>query len=146
MLRADAGEARARVTNATYVEDAAIEVAGIRLYGSPWQPWFLDWAFNLPRGAALRDKWANIPSDTDLLVTHGPPHGILDRTLRDADVGCEELRKALPRVRPALHVFGHIHEGYGMRDVDGTRFVNASICDVRMVPLNAPVVLEWPLR
>ena len=138
-------EARAMLTNATYLEDEKIEVAGIRFYGSPWQPWFMDWAFNLPRGEALAEKWAAIPADTDVLITHGPPMGILDETMRGAHVGCEALADAVRRVAPKLHVFGHIHEGFGTHDSDLTRFVNASVCDVRMVVENSPVVLGWPL-
>ena len=65
-------EARATLTAATYLEDEAVTVEGIRFYGSPWQPWFFDWAFNLPRGEALKEKWALIPPKTDVLITHAP--------------------------------------------------------------------------
>jgi Icc-related predicted phosphoesterase len=77
-----------------------------------------------------------------VLVTHGPPHGILDRTDDGEHVGCEELTAAVARVRPKLHVFGHIHEGYGQRVLDGVRYVNASICDVRYRPEQGAVVVE----
>ena len=81
-------------------------------------------------------------ADTDLLVTHGPPKGILDLTPRGEPVGCEELREAVRRVKPRLHVFGHIHHAYGRHVVDGTRFVNASICDEFYEPSNRPVVVD----
>ena len=118
-------------------------VDGLEVWGSPWQPWFHDWAFNLERGAALAEKWAMIPDSTDLLITHGPPHGILDACFDGRRVGCEELTRAVERVRPKLHVFGHIHEAYGVVDDGTTLFVNASNCNLRYRPANAPIVVDW---
>lgn len=138
--------ARATLTHATYLEHATAEVCGLRVFGSPWQPWFHDWAFNLRRGAPLRERWAAVPEGLDLLITHTPPHGVLDHVARAGPVGCEELRQALPRLRPRFHVFGHIHEGYGRAEVDGVHCVNASICDLSYHPANAPVVLEIAVR
>jgi Icc-related predicted phosphoesterase len=134
--------ARQLVTNAIYLEDRSLELAGVRFYGSPWQPWFFDWAFNLHRGAPIRAKWDLIPEGTDVLITHGPPMGHGDTTVRGDRVGCEELAAAVARVRPRLHVFGHIHEGYGQWSRDGTTFVNASTCDEVYVPCNPPVVFD----
>ncbi|HNC99840.1 MAG TPA: metallophosphoesterase, partial [Myxococcota bacterium] len=112
------------------------------IWGSPWQPRFFDWAFNLDRGEPLRRVWQKIPDGIDILVTHGPPKGILDRVQRGGEVGCEELREALRRVRPRLHVFGHIHEAYGQLHLDGTHFVNAASCNLDYRPVNPPVVVE----
>jgi len=131
------------LTNATYAQDELLEVCGLRIYVSPWQPRFFDWAFNLNRGAEIRRKWDVIPSGLDVLVTHGPPFGILDVSgLSGEHVGCEELRAAVERVGPRVHIFGHIHHGYGVMDYNGTRFVNASTCNERYQPLNPPVVTE----
>jgi predicted phosphodiesterase len=127
-----------------YLCDAEATIDGVRVWGSPWQPWFYDWAFNLQRGAPLRAKWDLIPAGIDVLVTHGPPHGILDRTVVGEDVGCEELLAAVARVRPRLHVFGHIHEAYGTRRVGETLFVNASNCTLDYDPDNAPIVVDLP--
>lgn len=128
---------------ATYLRDSETTAAGLRFWGSPWQPWFHDWAFNLPRGAALADKWALVPAGIDVLVTHGPPFGILDRVARGGmSVGCEALLEALPRIAPRLHVFGHIHEAYGAVGRAGTLYVNASTCDLRYEPVNPPVVVD----
>jgi predicted phosphohydrolase len=121
-----AERARQRLTNAIYLEDAAATVAGLKFYGSPWQPWFLDWAFNLQRGPELAAKWALIPDDTDVLVTHGPPEGILDLTKRWVRVGDADLLARVRQVRPKLHVFGHIHEAAGVDESVGTLFVNAA--------------------
>lgn len=118
--------ARALLRHAVYLEDSAVELCGLRIYGSPWQPWFLDWAFNLHRGARIAARWAVIPDDTDLLLTHGPPHGIGDRTCAGLNVGCEDLLDRVREVRPRLHVFGHIHEAAGRWEREGTIFVNAS--------------------
>lgn len=134
--------ARAALSNATYLEDSEAVIDGARFYGSPWQPWFYDWAFNLPRGAPLREKWDLIPQGIDVLITHTPPHGVLDVTRGGESVGCEDLREAVRRVRPRLHVFGHIHEAHGARDLDGTRFVNASSCNHKYAPTYEPVVVE----
>lgn len=128
-----------------YLCDAEADAGGLRVWGSPWQPWFYDWAFNLPRGEALRAKWELIPSGIDVLVTHGPPMGVLDRTVVGEDVGCEELRDAIAIVKPRLHVFGHIHEAYGARRVGETLCVNASNCTLAYQPDNPPIVVELPL-
>lgn len=126
----------------TYLQDSGAELGGLKVWGSPWQPWFYDWAFNLARGEAIAAKWALIPEGTDLLVTHGPPWGILDETPRGQKVGCEELLNVVARVRPRLHVFGHIHHGYGKVVQDGTTFVNACSCDEGYRAVNPPIVVE----
>lgn len=136
-------ELGAELPRATYLFDDQTEVEGLRIHGSPWQPWFLDWAFNLPRGKALEAVWAKIPQGIDILVTHGPPHGVLDTVDRTGEAaGCEALRDAIARVAPRVHVFGHIHEGYGTAVVGGTLYVNASSCTVGYVPSNPPVVFD----
>lgn len=130
---------------ATYLLDREATVGGLRIYGSPWQPEFLSWAFNLPRGEALREVWSQIPTGIDVLVTHGPPWGILDRTVSGDLVGCEELLAAVARVRPRLHLFGHIHEGAGSHRHERTLFVNASVCTVAYTPTNPILVVDVPL-
>lgn len=96
-----------------YLEDAALTLHGLNFYGSPWQPEYNAWAFNLPRGQALRDKWQLIPKGTDVLITHGPPAGLGDRSSVAGRWGCEELRDAVAVLQPALHLFGHIHPDGG---------------------------------
>ncbi len=119
----------------------------IKFYGSPWQPWFYDWAFNLPRlGDELEQKWKMIPDDTDVLITHGPPNEVLDLVNNfrqpNRNVGCELLRFHVERIKPALNVFGHIHEGYGTKNIDDTLFVNASICNAGYNPINKPIIVD----
>jgi hypothetical protein len=107
----------------SYLEDSECKLANptdgaettLSVYGAPWQPEFYDWAYNLPRGGSeLKEKWGMIPDNTDVLITHGPPHGLLDAAMDGFLCGCEELLEAVTtRVKPRLHIFGHIHEGYG---------------------------------
>ncbi|XP_059582625.1 metallophosphoesterase domain-containing protein 1 isoform X7 [Alligator mississippiensis] len=101
------------LTNCIYLQDSEVTVRGFRIYGSPWQPWFYGWGFNLPRGQALLEKWNLIPDGIDILITHGPPLGFLDWVPKKMQrVGCVELLNTVQRrIQPRLHVFGHIHEG-----------------------------------
>ena len=127
----------------TYLQDAGVEIDGLRFYGSPWQPEFCQWAFNLPRrGQALREVWARIPEGTEVLITHGPPHGTLDQVRGGLHLGCEDLAARVAAVRPRLHVFGHIHDGFGVRRSGKTVFVNASTCDEAYRPINPPVIVD----
>jgi len=124
-----------------YLEDDCVDIYGIKFWGSPWQPSFGGWAFNVQRRHKLAEVWAKIPSDTDVLVTHSPQHGILDAVNGD-HVGCKDLANTLQRVRPKLHVFGHIHQGYGMTKRNGTIFVNASLRDEEYKLVNQPIVVD----
>jgi Icc-related predicted phosphoesterase len=135
-------ESRGLLTNAAYLQDEETTVHGIRIYGSPWQPPFMNTAFNLPRGEPLREKWALIPEGIDILVTHTPPYGIGDRTFKGDLVGCRDLLEAVRRVKPKLHVFGHVHEGYGQFPDGDTFFINASVTDSSMQIANQPIVYE----
>ena len=96
--------------------DCGCEYEGVKFYGSPWTPMFCNWYFMLPRGPAIKAKWDQIPLDTDILITHGPPFGLLDLSHNEDRCGCEELRYAIERIQPKVHIFGHIHE-------DGGKFV-----------------------
>lgn len=132
----------------TYLEDSRAEACGLKFWGSPWQPEFGNWAFNLPRyEGGLAEKWSNIPDDTDFLITHGPPFGTLDMTKsysgmpRD-NVGCQDLRDRLKVLRPKYHVFGHIHPSYGTERKDGTLYINASVCNEAYDPVNAPIQIN----
>ena len=129
----------------TYLQDELATVNGLKIYGSPWQPEFMGWAFNLPRGWPMKKKWELIPAGIDILVTHGPPLGFLDFSpFGTENAGCADLRNELLRVKPKLHVFGHIHHGYGQTEWNGIKLVNASICDEAYRPSNKPIVLELP--
>ena len=140
---------RALLDNCTYLEDRSVVIQGIKIFGSPMTPPNpgRPGAFNVARGFADQQHWAKVPADVDLLVTHGPPHGILDTTFTGMHVGSEALLKeVVSRIRPRLHVFGHIHEAYGATRVGGTVFVNGASNTLFAKPLHSPVVLDIPLK
>lgn len=133
----------------SYLQDSSPVIRGLKIYGSPWQPRFFDWAFNLMRGAEIAEKWKLIPNDIDILITHGPPNGILDAVPRSWGIdntGCEELRKRIEEIaahgRLKLHVFGHIHCGYGTDEKFGVKFVNASNCDEAYQPVQPSIIVD----
>jgi len=118
-----------------YLQDQMVEIGGLKIYGAPWTPMFMDWAFNLDRGHRLREKWNLIPRGIDVLVTHGPPYGILDLNYHGEHVGCKDLRDVIERVRPRLHVFGHIHGAHGVMAYGGATYVNASVVNEAYKPV-----------
>ena len=130
-----------------YLQDEWIEVDGIKIYGTPWQPEFYNWAFNLPKGGpGLMSKWEAIPEDTDILITHGPPQEILDASgppYNEPLLGCALLRERVDVIKPKIHVFGHIHGSYGYRFVNGTHFFNASILNEDYNYTNKPITFDW---
>ncbi len=132
-----------RFPNLNYLENKLIEIEGIKIWGSPIQPWFHDWAFNRTRGDQIKKYWDMIPADIDILVTHGPPFGILDRTRTGERVGCEDLLESLKRIKPKIHVFGHIHEGYGTIERDDVLFVNASVLNLSYQATQNPITVEY---
>ena len=132
--------------NITYLQDQAITVDGIKIYGSPWQPEFFSWAFNLPRkGPGLMSKWEAIPDDTDILITHGPAYGFVDTVAGRPyeNLGCELLAERIQTFRPKIHVCGHIHSGYGIETIDNIHYINASVLDERYEYTQKPWNVEW---
>lgn len=148
-----------------YLRDSGCEIEGFKFWGSPYQPRFFNWAFNCDRGADIKRHWDLIPNDTDVLITHGPPDGILDQAWPDHAVtdlqkyterilspsmhcGCEELRKAVDHISPKAHIFGHIHGSYGHdKSLEYyapkvTHFYNVSIVNEQYNPVNEPQVFE----
>ena len=117
----------------------------IKIYGSPWQPEFFNWAFNLPRqGQELKDRWDKIPNDTDILLTHGPGYGYLDvSSFGNKHVGCELLIKRIKQIKPKIHVFGHIHSDYGYKFDGDTHYFNASALNERYDYANKPMTFDW---
>ena len=138
----------AALTAATYLEDQAVVIDGVKFYGTPWQPEYRNWAFNLPRGSLdLRDKWKAIPEDVDVLITHTPPNTVCDLAWEGSgeQVGCGQLRWRLEEISPILHVFGHVHEARGHEMVNNTLCVNASSTDRRYQVVPTVVVIDLDL-
>ena len=116
----------------------------VKIWGSPWQPEFHNWAFNVPRGEKLKEKWDMIPTDTDILITHGPAHGKLDFVPYDGlNVGCEDLLIKIQEIKPKIHVSGHIHSGRGVVFSEGTLYVNASVLNDRYEFRNKPITIDF---
>ena len=111
---------------AYYLRDTSLHIEGKNFYGSPWQPRFFDWAFNADRGPDIAQHWAKIPRYTHVLITHGPPMGILDWVGKER-VGCADLRVVVEDIQPQVHIFGHIHGGYGVQKQNGTEYYNAAL-------------------
>ena len=117
----------------------------VKIWGSPWQPEFLNWAFNLPRnGVELEHKWSLIPPDTDILVTHGPAWGYVDQVIGRPDhLGCELLADRIKEIKPKIHVCGHIHSGHGYVFDGTTHFFNASVLGEHYTYQYKPFTFEW---
>lgn len=172
--------ALAKAANVTYLTEGTYGFSlkdgrSFKVFASPYQPEFCNWAFGYKRGKA---RW-KIPDDVDIVMTHGPPHGSLDSVAEQGNkkLGCETLLEEVKRVKPLMHCFGHIHDGYGWkvhtwshwndaagRDVkigqagtnravqqaqvtkgESTLMINASIMNEDYQPKNAPWVIELPL-
>eukprot|EP00928_Gymnodinium_smaydae_P058525 TRINITY_DN41727_c0_g1_i1.p1 TRINITY_DN41727_c0_g1~~TRINITY_DN41727_c0_g1_i1.p1 ORF type:complete len:326 (-),score=17.80 TRINITY_DN41727_c0_g1_i1:284-1261(-) len=133
----------------------SLEICGIRLFASPLQPrqpkTRTQMAFGRTRGAELKVAWAGVPSGADIVATHTPPAGILDASVHNGDksIGCEELKKAVFRSQPLVHIFGHVHAGYGVYKTKRTSFINASSARERRGSgghMNRPVVFDIARR
>lgn len=113
----------------------------VRIWGSPFTPEFMNWAF-MGTPATLKPVWSQIPANLDVLITHGPPFQILDMTTDGCHAGCPLLLEKVKEMKPKYHIFGHIHEGYGMRESNESTFINASLCDASYDLVNKPVIID----
>lgn len=132
----------------TYLEDEKCEIEGISIYGTPWQPAFADWAFNLPRGQSLLEKWQAIPDNVQVLVVHGPPLGRGDLCLPSGQrAGCADLLAEVQgRIRPEFLVCGHVHESAGVRFDGTTHFLNATSVNEDYEVVHPPLVFDMPVQ
>ena len=128
--------------NVHYLEDSEVIIDGIKFYGSPVQKYFCNWAFNRHE-SKLQEHWEAIPTDTDVLITHSPPYGVQDNVPGSGNQGSPSLfMEVVERIKPLISCFGHIHEGYGMRIIENTKFINASNLDGDYQCINEPFVVE----
>lgn len=143
--------AMARERGVLWLLDEGADVLGLRVWASPFTPVHGSWAFQEERGAQLGARWQRIPQNLDVLITHGPPHGVCDRIARDGShVGCESLLEVVRARPPRFHVFGHVHEGRGEGKLEGipTRFLNVSsfmslrVRNPTSEDMHPPVVLD----
>jgi len=140
VFQEDYHNAKEKITNAIYLQDLGIQIEGLKVWGMPWTPPFMDWAF-MAEPNEMKRYTEMISDDTDILITHGPPYGVMDRVGR-SNVGSKDLLEAVLRVKPRVHIFGHIHEGYGVMSSDGITFVNACSLNVWYQATNKPIVVE----
>ena len=144
-LEADPAK-RSLISNAIVLINEAVEVMGLKIWGSPITPLY-GGAFGKSSPKDRERLYETIPVDTKILVTHGPPYGILDRSPGMLhNEGCQKLRDAVDRLKPQLHVFGHIHGAHGMANMDETLFVNAALLDVAGGISQKTVALRMPRR
>jgi len=134
-------------THFSYLEDSVTTVEGLKIFGSPYSSYFHNWAYNCHRGPDSKKIWDVIPDDTDVLVTHGPALGFGDEIdnyfTKGERVGCANLlHDIIYRVKPKLHVAGHIHEAIGCWTNGKTTFVQAATCNLRYKPNNPPIVVD----
>jgi len=136
--------------NFDYLRDSSSEIqigdgTPIKIYGSPWQPEFFDWAFNLKRGGSeLEKRWNDIPDNTDILITHGPAYGYVDKVIGQYEnLGCELLTERIKKIKPKIHVCGHIHSGYGYTFDGDTHYINASVLNEQYSYSNKPLTIDW---
>jgi Icc-related predicted phosphoesterase len=125
-----------------YLNDSGITLEGKTFWGSPIQPEFFNWAFNRRRGFEIRLHWDLIPEQVDVLITHGPPFGVLDRVKGGQHVGCEDLLLKVQKVKPKVHIFGHIHEDYGTCERYGITFINACSLNLKYEVVNPPIIYD----
>ena len=128
--------------NVTYLEDEEVIIEGVKFYGTPVQKIFCNWAFNRHE-SKMAQHWAAIPNDTDVLITHSPPYSIFDNVPWSGNQGSPSLYKeVVERIKPLVHAMGHIHEGYGVKVIENTTFINASVLDGDYMCVNDPILVE----
>lgn len=134
-----------------FIEEGLVEIEGVRIWCSAIQPFFCNWAYNRYPGEDIQRHWDLIPNNLDIMVIHGPCHGILDwipyfnNTKGEIDVrhvGCPQLLQKTLEIKPKAFICGHIHEAYGEVYKNGIHFINAAICDENYKAVNTPIVFE----
>lgn len=141
LFERDYNFAKSCLSHATVLNQTTVTIDGVTIYGEPRTTWFYDWAFNvLPQNMAV--VWERIPEGVDVLLTHGPPAGILDKSSSGENVGCPHLRDWILEYQPKLVVCGHVHEGYGTAKLGNTQIINASICNRNYKPVNRPIFFD----
>lgn len=137
---------RQLITNAKLLVNEGVEIMGLKIWGSPATP-LLREAVGVPSERDRIDLYSRIPNDTDILITHGPPYGVLDQAPGSEEhQGCRQLLAAVRRVQPMMHVFGHVHGGYGTFNTPETLFVNAALPGRGYDLSNRPHVFRLPRR
>ncbi len=122
--------------------DKGIEIEGRFFWGSPVTPGAGNWAYSRERGQDIKKHWNLIPKNTQILITHTPPYGILDEIRRGIKLGCEELPGILKIIQPTHHLFGHIHHSAGSVSLSGIQYCNLSILDERFRIIHPTKIID----
>lgn len=142
--------------NTHYLIDSGCEIEGLKIWGAPWTMQFYSMnracmAFTFKKWEEIKAHWDLIPEDLDILVTHGPPKGVLDEVASPSiyggnfnpKVGDVELLAAIKRAKPRIHIFGHIHENGGKTtQLTDTTFINCSHVNEHYRPAHPPYRFE----
>jgi Icc-related predicted phosphoesterase len=127
--------------NVNFLVDKELVIDGVKFYGTPWcggDPYIMyRWGFYICSNEQRKYMFNKIPSDTDVLISHSPPHGILD--FYRGHLGCKQLLDKVMEVKPKVHLFGHIHGGNGHVEYNGINFFNCS-------NLTESYKLDYPVR
>lgn len=128
--------------NVHYLEDSGIEVQGIKFWGSPYTPMFYNWAF-MDYDEELAKHWKLIPENTEFLITHGPPYSILDRNNKGQNCGSRSLYSRIKKLTDLrVHVYGHIHEGFGHEEIADVNFYNVAVLNSNYCLINKPTIID----
>lgn len=128
--------------NINYLQDSGICIDNVNFWGSPYTPGNGNWAFNRHRGSDILKHWNKIPSNIDFLITHSPPYAVLDELDNKRHIGCESLIKRINELKIPHHIFGHVHDDYGIVKTKDSVFINASSVDGKYRQINAPLVVH----
>jgi Icc-related predicted phosphoesterase len=127
-----------------YLQDSGLDIEGVRIWGTPWQPVFFDWAFNQTE-PELEKIWKQIPANTDILLLHGPPFRHGDRNTHGEHTGSPSLLTRIREVQPKVVICGHIHESRGQYHIGSSRILNVSQLNVHYQPHDNVIEFDWPL-
>ena len=135
------------VNNAIYLENDSVTINGLKIWGSPYSVIFHNQAFMLPDNE-LAKIWAKIPSDTDIVITHGPPYGILDQVCVASgnfkeNAGSPSLRNKIKEIKPKYFICGHIHSAYGTYTDENIIYINASLMNDNYDVINKPTIIDY---
>jgi len=132
---------RSILINAMTLINEGVIIDGIMFWASPYSPRFGGWAF-MKSESDLVNIWNRIPNEVDVLITHGPPRGIMDGTISGENAGSQFLLERVKIVKPKIHVFGHIHEAFGIYNNREVKYINASVLNEYYQNVNKPVVID----
>ncbi|PRX52487.1 metallophosphatase domain-containing protein [Salegentibacter salegens] len=128
--------------NVHYLKESGIIINGIKFWGSPVTPGDGTWAFNQKQTQETDAHWEQIPKDTKVLISHTPPYKIKDVLNNGRHIGCASLFKTIEKRKIKFHIFGHVHDSYGITKVGGTKFINASCLDNKYRYLHPPLEFD----